>query len=381
MTNWYYIDGPKRVGPFTQEEWDDLTRSGKIGPATLVWHENLAKWTPYGEVLKETPPPLPKETKEEDLVAQADPVWTSRSCPEAEEEAPPSLEAAVPPFEEVPVHPYNVAASLLKHDYQIPVGRTLKCGLAVLSQYPWLLMSSTVLAYALVYMALAPVRMAMFFALGGVLMGGLSSVYLRALRRERPIPFDLFSGFRRGYFRNLAMKTFIAALVAMAGMIPMAIAAAVLDVPLMEGSLEGVDFETVLVFLLVASAGLLPAAYKQFCWIFAVALIRDKRLPYSVAMRLSRDKVLQHPWKLGWVLGLAVVLASLPAFLILTFGGAWVPQTEEGAVQLLGLASLTGIVGLPFYNGVLYTIYELIFNPQPAPAEPEKAEIAPVHHG
>ena len=381
MTNWYYIDGPRRVGPFTQEEWDDLTRSGKITPSTLVWHENLTKWTPYGELIREE---KNSREEEEDLSAQADPVWTSRRT-RTEDSADGVEESfAVPPFDDPAVQPESIAAALQERDYQVPVWRTLKNGLALLSRHPWFLISNTVLAYSLIYLPIPGLDMMMFFALSGVLMGGLSSVYLRTLRQQRPILFDLFSGFRAGYFRNLATKTFIAAWVTLAGVLPIGIAARLLEVPVTEFDREKIDLESLLVLLVVAAAGLLPAAYFNFCWTFAEALIRDKRLPYSVAMRLSREKVLQHPWKLAWVLGLAMVLASLPALLCLVGGlmitVLWASPSEEVLNRLSGLMLLMGLIGFPYYNSVLYSLYEMIFNPGKT-ADPQAAESAHAHHG
>ena len=48
--NWYYIDGPRRVGPHNETAWAELVRTGIIQPETLVWHEGMEKWTPYREV-------------------------------------------------------------------------------------------------------------------------------------------------------------------------------------------------------------------------------------------------------------------------------------------------------------------------------------------
>ena len=61
---WYYIDGPERRGPFTEDEWDELVRNGTIRPETLVWHEGAdAKWRLHGEISQpapvEAPPELP----------------------------------------------------------------------------------------------------------------------------------------------------------------------------------------------------------------------------------------------------------------------------------------------------------------------------------
>jgi len=45
--NWYYADEGKQIGPVTQEQFDELVRSGKIQADTLVWREGMAAWVAY----------------------------------------------------------------------------------------------------------------------------------------------------------------------------------------------------------------------------------------------------------------------------------------------------------------------------------------------
>jgi membrane protease subunit (stomatin/prohibitin family) len=58
------IDGHQQ-GPFDQSKLQDAVSQGKLTPATLVWTQGMAKWTPAGEVpalsglLASVPPPLP----------------------------------------------------------------------------------------------------------------------------------------------------------------------------------------------------------------------------------------------------------------------------------------------------------------------------------
>jgi uncharacterized RDD family membrane protein YckC len=44
---WYYADGKRKVGPFTEIEIDQFVLEGKITPDTLVWNEKTLKWKPY----------------------------------------------------------------------------------------------------------------------------------------------------------------------------------------------------------------------------------------------------------------------------------------------------------------------------------------------
>jgi uncharacterized RDD family membrane protein YckC len=44
---WYYADGKRKVGPFTEIEIDQFALEGTINPETLVWNEKTLKWKPY----------------------------------------------------------------------------------------------------------------------------------------------------------------------------------------------------------------------------------------------------------------------------------------------------------------------------------------------
>ena len=42
--NWYYVINGQQAGPATDAQLDELLRSGKISPDTLVWREGMANW-------------------------------------------------------------------------------------------------------------------------------------------------------------------------------------------------------------------------------------------------------------------------------------------------------------------------------------------------
>jgi uncharacterized RDD family membrane protein YckC len=44
---YYYAEGNQQIGPFSQEEFDNLVRDGKIGDATLVWREGMPNWESF----------------------------------------------------------------------------------------------------------------------------------------------------------------------------------------------------------------------------------------------------------------------------------------------------------------------------------------------
>jgi hypothetical protein len=59
--DWYFVSNHERKGPISQVEFDQLTQAGVITPATLVWREGMAEWSPWGQQagssLAAPPPP------------------------------------------------------------------------------------------------------------------------------------------------------------------------------------------------------------------------------------------------------------------------------------------------------------------------------------
>ena len=53
--NWYYVDAGAQAGPVDEAQLQQLVLLGKIQPNTLVWHEKLAAWTPYSQVVPAAP--------------------------------------------------------------------------------------------------------------------------------------------------------------------------------------------------------------------------------------------------------------------------------------------------------------------------------------
>ncbi len=47
--NWYYVDQGQQAGPVSDAQFEELVRSGKIQPDTLVWREGMATWQTYRE--------------------------------------------------------------------------------------------------------------------------------------------------------------------------------------------------------------------------------------------------------------------------------------------------------------------------------------------
>jgi uncharacterized RDD family membrane protein YckC len=47
--NWYYVEAGQQTGPVDDAQLEELARSGKIQPETLVWREGMANWQPYSQ--------------------------------------------------------------------------------------------------------------------------------------------------------------------------------------------------------------------------------------------------------------------------------------------------------------------------------------------
>jgi uncharacterized RDD family membrane protein YckC len=60
--NWYYVDQGQQTGPVTQEQFEELVRSGKIQADTLVWREGMAAWVAYREAGASPNPSRPSST-------------------------------------------------------------------------------------------------------------------------------------------------------------------------------------------------------------------------------------------------------------------------------------------------------------------------------
>lgn len=57
--SWYYVDAGQQAGPVSDEELDNLVRSGKVRADTLVWREGMTNWVPHGQARPSATPPPP----------------------------------------------------------------------------------------------------------------------------------------------------------------------------------------------------------------------------------------------------------------------------------------------------------------------------------
>ena len=64
--DWYYSQAGHTFGPFTEEEFAQLIAQGKVLAETLVWHEGMADWQEYRQVLSAQPQAAPAGLAEQE---------------------------------------------------------------------------------------------------------------------------------------------------------------------------------------------------------------------------------------------------------------------------------------------------------------------------
>ena len=324
--NWYYIDGPLRVGPLNETEWVELVKSGKIQPETLVWNdEQVEKWTPY----RLMPPPGAVLYELPEVADLFESLVTEQESPEA------------------------FAARVADLDYPVDLDRCISRAWGVFKAHFWELVGATTLVLLLIVAgSKIPFVDVAVMMLQGVLMGGLYKIYLQRLRGQPTGFADLFAGFTSKPFIPLVLQNLVVGLVTWLCFFPALIVMSMKDTTLENfEALVSNDPQTALVILLVILTCSIPAVYLAFCWMFSVPLIVDKGMPFWPAMRLSRAKVLQHPWRVG----LLSVVAGVFGF--------------SGALGF-GIGML---FTLPIYFLIKLSLYEAIFNnPTPSPSADSK---------
>lgn len=382
--NWYYIDGPKRVGPLTETEWDALVQQGAIQPETRVWNEELPSWVPWKDVPK--PPGLDVAQASSGELDGEEDIFTRharRRLGVGEEGA---KEGEIPgdgsgelllhnPATPSPELLAELERRALDPGYEIRFGPVIRRAVALLKENFAQLAGATLLIYGLIYVggAMPLASVFMNFILSGVLLGGLFSLFIKRLRGIPAEMGEIFSGFRHGYLRHLARKTLLSSAILTAFFLPGLVAMKIvgLDLTVTDGDelLSAVlaldPFAILLLGLLFAGGGLF-AIYFNICWLFAVPLIRDKGVPYREAMRLSRLRILQHPWRVTAVLlgsGLCFMAPGLLFSVLDAVAGAFV-------ANFFSLVSYTLLLlCLPAMTAVILVMYEEAFGALVVPQE------------
>ncbi|MEA3188488.1 MAG: hypothetical protein QOD99_2318 [Chthoniobacter sp.] len=307
---WFYAENDQQRGPFDHAAWRALIAEGKVTAETLVWHEGLDHWTRYGT-----------------LSAQG----STLPAPDPEELPLPDL-----PHET----PEQFMERISAKDYEVDIGACMRRSWDLLRAHFWPLVGATLLTYAIIAGGsnLPCIGVVMPLAFSGVFAAGLYAFFLRSIRGNNPEFSELFCGFHSAVLGQLALKTFVTAVVMMICFAPGIIGLAVSGAITPHGDLDPENIESVgaLVGLGLLLLGAMPAFYLAFCWVFALPLIIDRGLKWWPAMKLSYMKVHLHPWKVS-VLLIVAGLAGVAGGIALCVGIVFTLPLYVGAISWLYL--------------------------------------------
>ena len=192
--------------------------------------------------------------------------------------------SAAPPAPDVPpVNAKEWAEEVLAREPELRLGECLSSGASFLAANAGFVVSVVLVAWLLNLVAFVPlVGGILHLLLSGVVMGGLYLACLRRMRGEAVSVGDVFSGFKLGFVQLM-----------------------------LAGAISGLLTQFGFLFCL------LPGFYLLVAWIFAPALVADKRLEFWSAMELSR-KLVTRVWLQVFLLLAVVFLPLLVVQLVAT---------------------------------------------------------------
>jgi hypothetical protein len=329
--NWYYVDAGQQAGPVDDAQLQELVRSGKIQPETLVWHEGMTSWSPYRQA---TPGAAAGPEGGVPPVAEGATAGTASGvvCTECGRTFPPSevirygdrnvCASCKPVFfqrlrEGASATPGPAGAAtptdVLARDYDVDIGASLSRGWEVFKTNTGIMIGATVLVYlALIAVNMVPyLSIVLALILNGPLMGGLWLFYVKKNRNEEATIGDAFGGFSPRFWQ-LVLTQLIPGLIAGA---LFGLLAAIMVPAFMLGARQsggGTPSAALLIPVgIVAFVAILVVTYMNVCWIFALPLAADKGFRFWPALELSRRVVNKHWWMTFLLLMVSGVLAMV----------------------------------------------------------------------
>ena len=340
---WYYVEAGQQAGPVDESQLEGLVGSGKIQAGTLVWHEGMAAWAPYREVVpaanpspaSPAEPPVAAGSASagglicsecgrvfapNDVIRYMD-KWVCGGCKPVffqrlREGATVGGGVAGSPLSE---------AELLARDYEVDIGGCLNRGWETFKANAGVMIGATVLVYLAIFGISIVANLIPFVGIvvsllfNGPLMGGLWVFYIRRLRRQDGGLSDAFSGFGPRFWQ-LALTQTIPGLISMGVMGLIALVMA-MTLPAMVASTRARSLASsatahAMLIPLVVSAviAVLILFYLSTCWMFALPLAGDKGLKFWPALELSRRVVSKHWWMTFWLMIVCGVTAMLGFF-------------------------------------------------------------------
>lgn len=373
--SWYYSQGNERVGPVTDDEWRNLIASGKIEPHTLVWREGMSDWKPFAELdaSKQTVSVGARGAEEASVCAEcgkavgADdlvPIGGRKICSACKPTVLQRLKegAAVAGSEQ---DPEAVVEMIRKRGYEVRIGDCIRSAVALVKRRFWLCVGTTFLLYLVMAAAGAIPCLGIIgsMIINGPVIGGLYWFFLKMIREGDATIGDGFAGFNRE-FVQLMLCTVVSTLIMVVFFVPVGILAAISGemnhgtVPVMVG-----------IAYLVA---IIPMTYLGIAWLFAPALIIDKRFPFWPALETSRRVVNLHwfrvfalPLVLGLVIsGIMIVVIGISVALGVGAGALGGNESATGViVMLLTMLVMFLVIFLlmPIFFAAITYLYEDIF--------------------
>ncbi len=270
------IGTPQYMAPEQVEKPQEVDHRADIFSLGVVFYEMLTGELPLG---KFAPPSrrVEVDVRLDEVVLRALEKEPERRYQQASE-VKTALETISASADATPADAQALAQEILARDYVLDIGSCLSRAWALVRSDFWPVVGITALILLLLQAACST---AIGLVVGGPLMGGLWLYYLKRIRGEAAALDTAFSGFRLAFAQLL-----------LAGLV------------------------TFLLTLLGFICFILPGIYLVVVWMFALALVVDKRLDFWPAMELSRKVISKRWWKfLGfWLVLLLINVVGLVPF-------------------------------------------------------------------
>jgi len=237
----------REYGPVTVEQLHQWIQEGRANAQTKVQPEGSTEWKTLAEIPE---------------------FAATLSSAGARPTLPPVVGA---------VNAEALAAQILARDYTIDIGRCISRGWELVKKDFWLLVGASFVGGIIASGFCIPyLGILIALIVGGPMMGGLYSLYLKKIRGQPAVFGDAFLGFST-YFVPLMLAK------------------------LVSGLLTGLGF----VFCI------LPGIYLAVCWVFVLPLVMDKKIDFWPAMELSRKVVTKHWWLMfGFLIVCALMVVA-----------------------------------------------------------------------
>jgi hypothetical protein len=297
---WYYVVHNAIEGPVTTDEFRRRVDDGVVGPDTLVWHEGLSSWVPFGTY---TAPQggtwVPEQWERQELRTPVGPILDEAWTEFVREPGP-------------------------------LIGRVLLLGLVQLAAWLAGMVLGVVIPFAGVVV--------------GVLVAGplYAGTQWMILEWHRGRPLQLANAFRvfGPRYGTLVMGQSVQAALLFGVAVPMVLGLAAMGVAAWmilqdpEAWSLGLQLGLLLGGAGVGLAGMLGYFYLLVAWLYAPMLILDKGMEFWAAMQLSRRVAYRHPWGFSWFL----LVASVVALSGLVLFGVGIVVTLPLGYQMLMIA-------------------------------------------